>query len=577
LDPAEAEAAGPAGAPVADPRPSDGGPLRRLWRRPLGWHAAALALILLALLPLMSPGSAFTSDEGAYATQAQALDDGSWAYEYRAAPLDPTGTNFPIIKSAQTGRSFFTYVSHPAYPVLLAAGQRLAGRVLGLHILPLLGAMAAAVAAWLLAAEIDPGSSRAAFWLVAASPAVANGYLLWAHSISAALAGVALAAAVRIVRRGPTPLMVGGLAAALAAGALLRSEALLLALVVTAVVAASRLRRGGIVAGVTIGAALAAPTALAVLIERRWTASIVGVGSRNLDLRGETSSYLSDRIAGARHELFNGHYETTRAALPVLLILGLVVVLGFVALRRPRPESNRVLGLVAVAAVGLVGVRMALYPTEAVTGLFAAWPMALLGVVLLRRRDRQRSGVGLLLAVVAGFMAAVVLTQYPEGGGAEWGGRFFSPIVVALAVLAVTGFRHRLADLPPLDRRWAAGCLSVVAVATAVLGLVTVGQGRARHERFIAAVTRHPAEVTVTTVQALPRIAWRTDQELTWMVTGSGLAPLLDRLDGQGLDRMAVVTDHGAPSSTWPDGWKATEVDEPSLRGAGLGLFLLER
>jgi peptidoglycan/LPS O-acetylase OafA/YrhL len=261
------------------------------------------------------------------------------------------------------------------------------------------------------------------------------------------------------------------------------------------------------------------------------------------------------------------------------------VVLGFVALRRPRPESNRVLGLVAVAAVGLVGVRMALYPTEAVTGLFAAWPLALLGVLLLRRRDRdqgdrdrQRSGVGLLLAVVAGFMAAVVLTQYPEGGGAEWGGRFFSPIVVALAVLAVTGFRHRLADLPPLDRRWAAGCLSVVAVATAVLGLVTVGQGRARHERFIAAVTRHPAEVTVTTVQALPRIAWRTDQELTWMVTdGSGLAPLLDRLDARGLERMAVVTDHGAPSSTWPDGWKATEVDEPSLRGAGLGLFLLER
>ena len=79
------------------------------------------------------------------------------------------------------------------------------GRTFGLHLLNLLGVVGAAVAAWLLAGELDPRLRRPAFWLAAGGPVLVNGFLVWAHAPSAALAGLALVAAARIVRRGITP------------------------------------------------------------------------------------------------------------------------------------------------------------------------------------------------------------------------------------------------------------------------------------------------------------------------------------------------------------------------------------
>ena len=564
-----------------------GGRLRRLWDLPFGWHAAALALILLSLLPLMSLGSSFTSDDGIYALQVQSLDHGSWAFDYRAAPLDPEGTYFPLARSTRSGDSFF-HVSHPLYPVLMLAGRRLAGPRYGLHVVSLLGALAAAAAAWLLASELDPRSSRFAFWLVAASPAVANGYLLWAHSLSAALAGVAMAAAVRVVRRGATPLVVAALAAALAAGALLRSEAVLFALVVAGAIAVYRARRHGLPAGIVTFVAVGGPTGLAVLVERRWTAAILGRATESLGLRESTapSSYLGGRASGAWHELFNAHYSDPGAMLPVLVVVGLVVGLGFLTLRQWRPRSRRDLVFIAAMVVVLVAVRMTLFPDDTVTGLFAAWPLGLLGLLLLRRGDGDDEDVGpaiaLVLVIVTGFVAAVVLTQYPEGGGLEWGGRFLSPIVVPVAVLAVLAFRRRLAGLPLPDRRVATACLSVVAVATAGLGVFAIAEGRAANDRVIAAFSRHPAPVMVTTVPELGLLAWRTQAQLTWMLTDeAGLPSLFTRLGDRGLSEVAVVTDRvegpGRGPRVWPDGWTGREVDEPALRDVGLGLFVLRR
>ncbi len=570
---ADATAAGATADAASHDGPAPAPLLRRIWNLPFRWHAAALALVLLALLPLMATGSAFTSDEGAYALQAQSLDDGDWVYDYRAAPLDPERANFPLPFSARAGDSFFAYVSHPAYPVLLAAGRRLAGPVLGFHLVPLLGALLAAAAAWLLAAELDPGSRRLAFWLVAAGPVVANGYLLWAHSLSAALAGAAVALAVRVVRRGPRPLAVaGGLALALAAGALLRSEGVLLALVVAVAVAACRVRRDGIPRAGALLLALVGPTGLAVLVERWWTAAIVGGASGNLQLRANSGPYLEGRITGAWHELFNSHYEDATSMLPVLLTLGLVVGLGSIALKRWGPDSRRDLTVVAVSVVALVAARVILFPHETVTGLLAAWPLALLGVLLLSRSDRVPQ-VGLVLAVVAGFTGAILLTQYPEGGGLEWGGRFLSPVGVPLGVLAAIGLRQRLGRLPSPDRRWAAGCLSVVGVATALLGILTIADGRAGHDGIVAAIGRHPAPVMVTTVPGLPRVAWRTHERQAWMLTDTaGLPGLLDRLEDKGIGEMAVVTDEANAVTGWP-GWTGRAVDEPALREVGLGLF----
>ena len=156
-------------------------------------------------------------------------------------------------------------------------------------------------------------------------------------------------------------------------------------------------------------------------------------------------------------------------------------------------------------------------------------------------------GLGLVLAIAAGFLAAVVLTQYPEGGGLEWGGRFLSPIVVPLAVLAVAGFRLRLAGIPRPDLRLAIACLGVVALATAGLGIFAIAEGRSDNDRVIAAFSRHPAPVMVTTVPEVGLLAWRTHAQLTWMFTDEpGLADLFRRLEDGGLSHVAVVTDGGS-------------------------------
>ena len=158
---------------------------------------------------------------------------------------------------------------HPLWPALLAGASRVLGEAVGLHALGLVGVVVAAAAAWLLAAEIDPRASRGAFWLVAASPVAVNGLILWAHAPSAAAAGVALLAAVRLGRDGPTVGRLVSLALAVVAGVLLRSEGLLLAgaVAVTMVIVARRVR---LVTALPLVAG-----AVAWLAERRWVAGIV--------------------------------------------------------------------------------------------------------------------------------------------------------------------------------------------------------------------------------------------------------------------------------------------------------------
>ena len=185
------------------------------------------------------------------------------------------------------------------------------------------------------------------------------------------------------------------------------------------------------------------------------------------------------------------------------------------------------------------------------------------------------------MAIAAGFLVAVVLTQYPEGGGLEWGGRFLSPIVVPLGVLAVTGFRRRLIGIPRPDLRLATACLSIVAVATAGLGIFAIAEGQADNDRVISAFSRHPAPVMVTTVPEVGLLAWRTHEQLTWMLTDEpGLPDLLRRLEDRGLSHVAVVTRVGGSADgprRGPTGGRATRWTSPLCGRCGLGLFELRR
>ncbi|WP_390506333.1 hypothetical protein, partial [Staphylococcus pseudintermedius] len=45
------------------------------------------------------------------------------------------------------------------------------------------------------------------------------------------------------------------------------------------------------------------------------------------------------------------------------------------------------------------------------------------------------------------FAGAIVATQYADGGAVQWGGRFFAPITVPLAILVVVGLDRLLGAL----------------------------------------------------------------------------------------------------------------------------------
>ncbi len=547
---------------------------RRAWALPLWAHAAALAVVLLALLPAMSPTATFTSDEGAYALQVRALQDGSWDYDYKAAPLDPEGTSFPIILSDGSEGHHYPYAKHPAFPLMLLGSVTLFGTALGLHLPGLIGVVGAAVAAWLLAKELgDERLARPAFWVAVSGPLIVSGFVVWAHAPSAALAGFALVGAARIARRGVTPGAAVLTVAAVVGGVFLRSEGLLFAgalavgLAMTRLTQTGLLRRedGGPVQALVAGALVAVPAALAALADKAWVNAIVVGPYGGETLRGGGStSFLEGRISGAWHELFQAHYLNPPAGPIVLVALVVAAGLGFLALRRWDPKRSRLLLAGAVGGTGLLlALRFAVHPHEAVTGLVTAWPVALLGILLFRWRG---SGpiAAFLGVTVALFVAAILATQYPEAGGLEWGGRFLSPVLVPLAVLAAAGLARALDQVPDADRAYATTLVSALAAVTAVFALATAGSLRAREDRIVDALARHPATVTVTTRPSYPRIAWRADDRLSWMLTDEARMPaLLEHLRLAGVAQVNVVVLEDTPVV-------GDVIDEPAVGDDGM-------
>ncbi|MDQ4132021.1 MAG: hypothetical protein M3179_02190 [Actinomycetota bacterium] len=556
---------------------------RRLWGQPLWAHVGALALLLLIALPFMTPRGSFTSDEGAYALQEQALAEGTWEYEYRAADIDPEGRYFPLNQSQELNGRYYPYVKHPAYPVLLRGATAVFGPTFGLNVLGLLGVVGTAVAAWLLAGQLDPRLCRAAFWLAASGPVLVNGYILWAHAPSAALAGLALFGAVRLVkalttghREGLAPCL-AGVAGCLAAGVLLRAEGLLFAGALTLALAVVVAGRVGLRPAALIAGALAAPAVLAAVVEDRWVQAIVGGAHQSLAVRGETASFLAGRFRGAWHDLFQAHIVRSPADVAVFVGMGLVVGFGYRALRRWGATSRRDLVVAASAAAVLYLVRLRLEPTGLITGLFAAWPLVLLGLAVFPWRRAEPKAVTTFLGITGAlFAVAVIATQYAEGGGAEWGGRFWSPLFVLLAVLATAGFDQRLRPAGAPDRRRVVTALAILGVTTAAVGLLSVGRLRMDQSRMVEAVARHPAPVTVSTFAGLPRMAWTTHERLSWLYADEGDLPgLLEALDRHGIREVSVVAS-GRAEDFDPGPYRVAEVvDEPDLRRFGMDLYVL--
>ncbi|MEY2459058.1 MAG: hypothetical protein QOG30_888, partial [Acidimicrobiaceae bacterium] len=118
-------------------------------------HAAALALLLLVLLPIIGTTSQFSADEGAAIAQAVHLERGDgWTTGHPFAAADPDGIAFPLELSVRSGDRYAAFAKHPVYPVMLAAADRVGGRA-AMVLLSIAGTIAAAVLTALLARRFD--------------------------------------------------------------------------------------------------------------------------------------------------------------------------------------------------------------------------------------------------------------------------------------------------------------------------------------------------------------------------------------------------------------------------------------
>jgi hypothetical protein len=507
-------------------------------RARLAPHVVAYLILLLLVAWRTDLDVPWMSDDGAYGAQVVLIrDGGSWAVE--SAPTwgtDPS-VRATFGKSTVTADGEFPYVKHPAWISALSVADRVGLPVVGAYVL----AVAAAIAAAFVAGRLATGTRWAAplaFWAVALGPPLVWSSNLWAHAPAAALGAVTALAAVRWWASRSWWWAVALVGAPAVLG-LLRSEGLLLGVAAGVVVALrmwrDRADRPSVVAGVATGGALGIGLVASRLVDRAW-ADHVAPGA-DITVPASHGPWLGGRITGAEATFLSGGLVQPGRMLGllamVLLAVGTLLVL--------RPSVRRIGALVLVAGLASYALRVLSQPDDLLLGLLPAVPLLAVGLIAVpdvRGDDRLR-----VLAVLSGtYLGLVLLTQYPDGGAMDWGGRFTAPALVALVVLAVAGV-ERLSTVVPADaRRITAAGVALLVVLPVVPALVATNGFRARHGEIVRAVEQTGAPVAIATERAAPLIAWSTTDRVAWTVTGDeGLLPLLARARAAGEDDLVVV------------------------------------
>ncbi len=535
-------------APVRRP-----GILPRAWALPLPAHVGALAVVLLALVPLVGTSSSFSTDEGAAIVQAQSLSRGDgWLVEHPLPEVDPDGRHYPLEISEHGERGFVPFGKHPLYPLLLAGADRVGG-VTAMVLLSLAGTVAAAGLAALLARRMDRSVARPTVWAVGgASPLLFDGFLVMGHSLGAALATAAVLAAVVALERRSTRLACA--VPALVVGAvLLRTEALFLAVGMAIVAAAVAVARRELrLPAVLIGLGSLVAGGGGHLVETWWLSRLIGTSRgpvRPAPTATDTAGYLSGRWRGFVRTLLAPTYggDPLVATLLLAMVAG-VVLMALTARNHPDRRGPLRLSGAMAASAGVLAVVTA--PEAVVPGLVVAFPLAAAGLLMVRRTTVRTAAARIALAVFSVFAVCVVATQYAVGGGTEWGGRFFAVGVPLLVPVLLVALKDQRLD------RWVAASLVVCSVAMATLSMTSL---RTQHRRLsqltgaadeagaVVAAGRAERPVMVATYASVPRWGWRSFDRHRWLVTEpKDLQPLLGRLREAGVTRIGLVSPYEA-------------------------------
>ena len=518
--------------------------------RPFWQHAVGLLLLLVVLVPVIGTESAFVTDESFVVIQLDTIEDtGRWTLPHPMPAVDPEGAAFPLHGAARYESGYTLYGKHPALIYLYLPVHRALG-IVGLIGLSVLGTWAAALVAARLAARVRGGSGVAALWLVGvASPLFFDGYVIHAHTLAAALAGLAALSALRAVDEDRWWLAAGTAVAALGV-ALLRSEGVLYALALGGAIGVLGLRRRSNRV-VSLGLVTAATGAAAFLLDRAWSAAVAGGGQTVATESFATTEpgFLSGRVSSASFTWLMPGYRGGTLAEVLTMVGALLLVVGAVMVRR-RPQDDGAVGLPIAGAVILL-VRTVL-EWGPVPGLLVAFCVGVVGLALVEGTVARSPATRLIALTSAAFAVSIVLSQYAVGGHTEWGGRYFAlglPLVGAVAAASL----HRAFTAWP--RRTAVAMQVSLVVAAISIGALAVATLRSAHERnrgrsdaVLAAAADLSAgdggaPVVITEDEQLPRLARGRYREVRFLlVAPSEVDRYLVRLADAGIDDLLLVS-----------------------------------
>lgn len=534
-------------------RSSANGSTRRLTRwadSPLAVHAGLLLALLVIVAVWIGPGSSFTSDEGASVLQAQAIEHGHWVLPDPLARIDPLGRHYPIELSATGSKGSAPLGKHLFYGAVLALAGRVAG-VDGMIALSLLGTVVAALLAAALSRELRPGIERQVLWFVGlGTPLLFDGFLLVAQAVAAALGAGALLLALRYTRHGGRG-RAWALCCVCVLSCLLRTEALLWCV--------------GMAAGVVL-----LPPAAQERPLRRWTTAALILGSGLLARGADTlltrhavgaSPAVVGAVAGGHSlgdQLHAAFVSWLQAEPDPFSVLGAWMVVTLVVMAvtarmlcRGRFSSAAVLAVGAMAVV-LWGLRLRSGPSIPVGGLAVATPVLWSGLWLTDRRLLREPCARLCAVAALVFTGLVLATQYSDGGGLQWGGRFFAMALPAAAPVALEGIRRQAPKLVPSVRAAMAACLVVVTGTVAAGAIQTLHTGHAAGAalaaRVEAVVRSTPAgdggdPVVLTSEPVLPRLEWPLFTHVRWqLVPPPDMAAVAGSLRTAGISAFVLAT-----------------------------------
>ena len=545
--------------------------LALLWRAPILFHLAGLGVVLVALLPLVRPGPVFFSDEGAPILQERLLRaTHSWVEPSAPLPqVDPRGVARTIPNADVGAKGRAPYAKHPLYPLTLGLLDRLFGPG-GILAVSIAGTLLAALAAAGIALMVDARLARLAIWIVGlGSPLLFDSYLVVGHTLGAAAAGIAAIGLLAVIQgRSWKWAGVALIAVGVSLTTLLRTEGALWggAITLTAGLVVV-LRRTA--APLTTGTA-ALTSVLSVFVVRRVEARVLlrHVGVAHATLSGSDvasqQGFLAQRLHGlARTVVAPGYQADARPAL-VLGAAAVMVSVAAILARRVRTPDPVTIALVVAAL--LSASRFLFGAAAAVPGLVVAFPLGLFALLLLSKDDVRSDGQIALTICFLAFAAAVVATQYANGGGVEWGGRYFAIGLPAAAVLVAAVLRRYFNTVPRPAMTVQAAALAVTVGSVSLLGILTLGRTHAATHQLgqvLVAADRGSGPsgqtVVLTTERFVPQIEWQLYHRFIWLTPKLADLPEVARnLEAHAPGRVLLLT--AAADTTLPaiaPSWRA--------------------